>query len=175
MTRTIRRAAIAVALSAAVLCSAPLCSPGFAATPEEERVLGRDSEDAQLQAYLPFTRSLGASGIVAGSLAQSTAAAGVPAAAMLEALNAFGTAIDLERDLRDGDRFYVRYERTFTIEGTPIGTGRVLWAELKTAAKGTLAIHRFRAARTDADAFWFANGQGTQAPVIQMPLKTLAV
>jgi murein DD-endopeptidase MepM/ murein hydrolase activator NlpD len=160
---------------AATLCSAALCSTGFAATPEEERVLGSDSEDAQLQSYLPFTRSLGTSGIVKGSLAESTAAAGVPTAAMLEAINAFATAIDLERDLRDGDRFYVRYERTFTIEGHPIGTGRVLWAELRTAAKGTLAIHRFRAAKTDADAFWFANGQGTQAPIIQMPLKTISV
>ena len=86
---------------------------------------------------------------------------------MLEALNAFATAIDLERDLRDGDRFYVRYERTFTIEGNPMGVGRVLWAELRTQAKGTLAIHRFRATKTDAEAFWFANGQGTQPPLIQ--------
>ena len=30
-------------------------------------------------------------------------------------------------------------------------------------------------AKTDAEAFWFANGQGTQAPVIQMPLKTISV
>jgi len=170
MTGTIRRAAIAAAL-----CSAALCSTGLAATPEEERLLGSDSEDAQLRSYLLFTRSVGASGIVMGSLAGSTAAAGVPAAAMLEAIKAFGTAIDLERDLRDGDRFYVRYERTFTIDGNPIGTGRVLWAELKTAAKGTLAIHRFRAVKTDADALWLASGQGTQAPVIQMPLKTISV
>ena len=94
---------------------------------------------------------------------------------MLEALNAFATAIDLERDLRDGDRFYVRYERTFTIEGNPMGVGRVLWAELRTQAKGTLAIHRFRATKTDAEAFWFANGQGTQPPLIQMPLKSISV
>jgi hypothetical protein len=94
---------------------------------------------------------------------------------MLDALNAFATAIDLERDLRDGDRFYVRYERAFTIEGNVMGVGRVLWVELKTQAKGTLAIHRFRATKTDAEAFWFANGQGTQAATIQMPLRSIAV
>ncbi len=169
MIATIRRAALAAALSSA------LCSTGFAATPDEERVLGSDCEDAQLQSYLPFTRSVGASGAIKGSLAESTAAAGVPPAAMLEALNAFATAIDLERDLRDGDRFYVRYERTFTIEGNPTGVGRVLWAELRTQVKGTLAIHRFRATKTDAEAFWFANGQGTQAATIQMPLKSISV
>src|SRR6266446_6090874 len=170
MTRTIRRAAMAAAL-----CSAALCSTSFAATPEEERVLGSDSEDAQLRSYLPFTRSLATSGNVKGSLADSTAAAGVPAAAMLEAIDAFGTAIDLERDLRDGDRFYVRYERTFTIEGHPIGTGRVLWAELRTAAKGAISIYRFRPAKTSSDSFWLADGQGTGTPLIQMPLKSVSV
>jgi murein DD-endopeptidase MepM/ murein hydrolase activator NlpD len=169
MIATIRRAAIATVLSSA------LCSTGFAATPEEERVLGSDSEDAQLQSYLPFTRSIGTSGVIKGSLAESTAAAGVPPAAMLEALNAFATAIDLGRELRDGDRFYVRYERAFTIEGNPMGVGRVLWAELRTQAKGTLAIHRFRVSKTDAEAFWFANGQGTQAAQIQMPLRNISV
>ena len=33
--------------------------------------------------------------------------------------------------VRDGDRFHVRYEQTFTATGIPIGTGRVLWAELQ--------------------------------------------
>ena len=101
---------------AAVMCcvAAPLC---FAATPEETRLLGSDREEAQFQSYMPFARTLAASGIVQGSLGASTEAAGVPPAAMLEALDAFGAAIDLERELRDGDRFYVRYERTYTAEG----------------------------------------------------------
>src|SRR5258708_19531846 len=171
---TIGGAPLAEGRSAAPLSSA-LCPPGFAATPEEERRRGSDREDVQLQSYLPFTRSIGTSGIIKGSLAESTAAAGVPPAAMLEALTAFATAIDLERDLRDGDGFYVRYERAFTIDGNPMGVGRVLWAELRTAAKGTLAIHRFRVAKTDADVFFFANGQGTQAALIQMPLATISV
>jgi len=174
MIATIRRAALAAALGTAALGSA-LCSTGFAASPEEERLLGSDQEDAQLANYLPFSRSIGVSGVIKGSLADSTAAAGVPPAAMLEALDAFATAIDLERDLKDGDTFYVRYERTFTIEGNPMGVGRVLWAELRTKTKGTLAIHRFRASKTDPETFFFANGQGTQAAQIHMPLKSIAV
>jgi len=174
MIATIRRAAFSATLGAAALGSA-LCSTSFAASPDEERLLGCGCEDAQFQGYLPFTRSVGASGIIKGSLAESTVAAGVPPAAMIEALDAFATAIDLERDVREGDRFYVRYERTFTIDGTPVGAGRVLWAELRTQAKGTLALHRFRVSKTDAEALWFANGQGTQAAVIQMPLKSISV
>src|SRR5260221_10772748 len=174
MIWTIRRAALSAALSVAALGSA-VCSTGFAATPEEERVLGSDCDDAQLRSCLPSTRSLGTTGVIKGSLAESTAAAGVPPAAMLEALDAFATAIDLERDLRDGDRFYVRYERTFTIDGNPMGVGRVLWAELKTQAKGTLAIHRFRATKTDPEACRCANGQRTHTAALQMPLKSISV
>jgi murein DD-endopeptidase MepM/ murein hydrolase activator NlpD len=174
MIATIRRAALATAIGAAALGSV-LSSPGFAAAPDEERLLGSDRDDAQFAGYLPFSRNIGVSGVIKGSLAESTAAAGVPPSAMLEVLDAFSTAIDLQRDLKDGDKFYVRYERTFTIEGNPIGTGRVLWAELRTQAKGALAIHRFRAAKTDPETFFFANGQGTQAPQIHMPLKSIAV
>ncbi len=125
--------------------------------------------------YLPFSRSIGVSGVIAGSLSDSAIAAGVSPAAMLEVLDAFASAIDLDRDVRDGDRFYVRYERTFTIDGTPIGVGRVLWAELRTQAKGTLSIHRFRASKNEPESFWLASGTGTQDAVIHMPLKNISV
>lgn len=160
--------------------------PGWASDPDEvaspqevralaERLLGSDGEDAQMRSYLPFTRQFGASGVVAGSLGASTAAAGVPPAAMLEALRAFGAAIDVERDPRDGDRFYVRYERAFTIDGHPLGIGRVVWAELHLAAKGTIAIHRFRASGDGAERFWLANGEGTAAPAIHLPIERIVV
>ena len=159
---------------AAVMCcvAAPLC---FAATPEETRLLGSDREEGQFQSYMPFARTLAASGIVQGSLGASTEAAGVPSAAMLEALDAFGAAIDLERELRDGDRFYVRYERTYTAEGNPVGVGRVLWAELRTEAKGTLAIHRFRPLKASVDSFWLSTGQAATPPGIRLPLETITV
>ncbi len=176
----------------AVLFAGGLTSAGWAVDLEEgriaaERLLGSDDEAAQFQSYLPFTRQVGASGAVSGPLAASTAAAGVPAAAMLEALQALGVALDLDRDLRDGDRFYVRYEQTYAVEGQPIGIGRVLWVELRTAAKGTISIHRFRAAKTNTDPFWLANGQvngqvtfpviglATATPMLQMPLKAISV
>jgi murein DD-endopeptidase MepM/ murein hydrolase activator NlpD len=161
------------ALAALLTCvAAPLC---FAATPEEVQLLGSDREEAQFQAYMPFTRASAASGVVSGSLAQSTEAAGVPPAAMVEALGALGAGIDLDRELRDGDRFYVRYERTYTAAGNPVGIGRVLWAELRTEAKGTIAIHRFRAAKAAGDGFWLSTGHAAAAPEIRLPLETITV
>ncbi|WP_296384954.1 M23 family metallopeptidase [Reyranella sp.] len=156
------------------MCSVagPLC---FAATPEETRLLGSDREDAQFLSYMPFTRTLAVSGVVQGSLSASAEAAGVTPSAMLDALAAFASAIDLERDLRDGDRFYIRYERTYTVQGDAVGTGRVLWAELRTQAKGTLAIHRFRPLKASADSFWLSTGQAALPAGLKLPLDTVTV
>lgn len=140
----------------------------------EVRLLGGDDEAAWLQDVLPFTRQIAVGGSVAGSLEASIAAAGAPAAAMLDALRAFATSIDVERDVRDGDRFHVRYEQTFNASGAPIGTGRVLWAELRTASKGAVAIHRFRT-RDKVERFWLANGQAATPPSINMPLETVSI
>ena len=179
---------------AATLCC--IASPSQAASPDEapaeapveagaaaERLLGSDSEPAQWQSYLPFTRKLHAWGVVVDSLAASTEAAGVPPAAMIEALHALATAIDPERDVKPGDLFWVQYEQDYTVEDHPVGVGRVLWAELRTAAKGTVAIHRFRVGKSSresgresgAEPFWLATGQSTEMTAVRLPLERISI
>jgi len=162
---------------AAILCC--IASPGQAAWPSEgqaaaERLLGSDGDEAQWQSYLPFTRKLHAWGVVVDSLAVSTETAGVPPAAMIEALRALATAIDLERDVKAGDLFWVHYEQEYTVKGAQVGTGRVLWAELRTAAKGTVAIHRFRVGKSNAEPFWLATGQSTEM-TSRLPLERISI
>ncbi len=140
----------------------------------EERLLGSADEDARYLACQPFTRQIGAGGIVGQSFDAALAAAGVPAAAMLEARRALATSIDLGRDLAAGDRFYVRYEQTFTAEGTPIGVGRVMWAELSTKAKGAIALHRFRP-QGGTERLWLASGESATAPAMRLPLDAVVV
>jgi murein DD-endopeptidase MepM/ murein hydrolase activator NlpD len=165
------------AITAALCCFA---SPAQATSPDEtqvavERLLGSDSEQARWQSYLPFTRKLHAWGVVVGSLTASTEAAGVPPAAMIEALQALATAIDPERDVKGGDLFWVQFEQEYTVEGDPIGIGRVLWAELRTAAKGTVAIHRSRIGESSAEPFWLATGQSTETTSFRLPLDRISI
>ena len=155
-------------------------SPGIAQSAQtaeaifaEERLLGSGDEEARAQALLPFTRSLSVSSIVAGSLAESTATAGVPASAMLEALRAFDGAIG-PRQPQDGDAFFVRWEQTYSIEDHPIGVARVLWAELRMAAGGTVAIHRFRP-REGGEQFFLTSGEAATQPSIALPLDEVNV
>ena len=137
-------------------------------------VAASHADDEPTRELLPFSRQIAVGGIVTDSLEASVAASGVPAPAMQDALQAFASSIDLVGEIRAGDRFHVRYERTFIAEGVPIGPGRVLWAELQTAAKGTIAIHRFRT-RDGAEHFWLANGQATMGPEIRLPVDVVSI
>jgi murein DD-endopeptidase MepM/ murein hydrolase activator NlpD len=164
---------LSLGLTAPAIAGVP--DPVDEATVAAERLLGGADEEAQARAILPFTRQLTASGSVTGSLADSIAAAGVPAATALEVLRAVGTALDFERDLRNGDRFQMHYEQTFALAGQPIGVGRALWLELRTKAKGTIAVHRFRT-RDGIEQFWLAsNGQAAARPPLRLPLDTVSV
>jgi murein DD-endopeptidase MepM/ murein hydrolase activator NlpD len=140
----------------------------------EERLLGNADEDARYLACQPFTRQIAAGGIIARSFDASLAEAGVPAAAMLEARRAFATSIDLGRDVAAGDHFHVRYEQAFTAEGTPIGVGRVMWAELRTKARGTIALHRFRP-QGGVERLWLASGEAATLPSMRLPLDAVTV
>jgi hypothetical protein len=155
-------------------------SPGIAQSVQpseaivaEEQLLGPDDDEARAQALLPFTRSLSVSGIVAGSLAGSTATAGVPPAAMLEALRALDGAVG-PRVPQDGDAFFVHWEQTYTIDGHPIGIGRVLWTELRLADGSIFAVHRFRP-REGGEQFFLTNGEAATPPAIALPLDEVVV
>ena len=131
-----KKASLAAAFAASLsLGSMPVCQAAEGAPVEdariaEERVLGSADDDARFLAYQPFTREIAASVVVKTSLDRALAESGVPGATMLEALCALASTVNLERDVRPGDRLHVRYEQTFTAEGAAVGVGRVLWTEL---------------------------------------------
>lgn len=161
----------------AALLSFAFVAPCFAEETSSaiERVLGCDPDASDL---LPFSRQFSVDGRVKETLAQSTSSAGVPPAAMLEALRALAHTIDLDRDLKDGDRFHVRWQQTFTIDNQPIGVGRVLAVELRTAKKGTVAISRFRPfdrPRGGTERFFLANGREAGAPPLRLPLDAVTI
>lgn len=176
---------IAVA-GAAALITCVLASAGHAAVSDwadpvaaEERLLGSADEAAQQKELLTFTRQIGDSGVITGSLVDSMVVAGVPASTSLAALQALESVIDLERDIHTGDYFYVRHEETFTSAGDRVGVGRVLWLEVNTKAKGTIAIHRFQPRSVKSggggDQFWLSNGQAAALPVFRAPLDVMTL
>src|SRR5258708_3501706 len=157
-------------MSAMAAEDAPLEEARFA----EQRLLGSADEEARYLVYQPFTREIAASVVVSTSLDAALADAALPAATLLEALRAFRATVNLERDVKPGDRFHVRYEQAFTAAGAPIGVGRVMWAELVLATRGPVAIHRFRT-RDKVERFWFLNGLSATPSALRMPLNSISI
>jgi len=91
--------------------------------------------------------------VVRGALAEAAIEGGVPAAAMVEALDALA-ARHRPRARAARRRPILRALRaSFTAAGDPIEVGRVLWAELDTQARGKISIHRFRPRQSTDDRF----------------------
>ena len=136
--------------------------------------MGSDDDDDRFAAYQPFTREIGIDQVLSNSFDEAISHAAVPAAAMLKAKQALATAMDLSRDVQRGDRFYVRYEQQFTAAGAAVGVGRVLSTELRTQAKGTIAIHRFRT-RDQVERLYLLNGQSATPASIRLPLDVVSI
>ena len=125
---------------------------------------------------LPFTRSRGVTGAISGSLEEAALEAGVPAKTVAEAVSAFSEVLDLDREVHQGDRFYIRFEQTFSLDDTPLDGGRVVWAELQLGAKKkTIALHRFRPSGAAHASLWLANGQEAAATRLRFPLAVYVV
>jgi len=175
-----KKASLAAAFAAS-LCLSPLSpclaaegGPADEARVAEEQLLGAADEEVRFLSLQPFTRELAASVVIKTSLDQALNDLGVPAATMLEALRAFTATVNLQRDIKPGDRLHVRYEQAFTAEGAPVDVGRVLWAELTLASRGPVAIHRFRT-REIVERLWFTNGLSATPPSLRMPLDIISV
>jgi murein DD-endopeptidase MepM/ murein hydrolase activator NlpD len=143
------------------------------ATSAEQRLLGSADEEARAEALLPFTRTYGVSGVVTGSLAESAHRVGVPRAALLSAMRAWDAAIDVPPP-QDGDRFYVSWQQTFTVEGEPIGLGRVEWMELRANSGATAAIHRFKPSE-GGEQYFLTSGQAAKPPALALPVEQVMV
>jgi murein DD-endopeptidase MepM/ murein hydrolase activator NlpD len=175
-----KKASLAAAFAASLClnpvspCLAAEDAPAGEARVAEEQLLGAADEEARFLSLQPFTREIAASVVIKASLEQALDDLSVPAATMLEALRAFTATVNLQRDIKPGDRLHVRYEQAFTAEGAPIGVGRVLWAELTLAARGPVAVHRFRT-REKVERLWFTNGLSATPPSLRMPLDIISV
>jgi murein DD-endopeptidase MepM/ murein hydrolase activator NlpD len=175
-----KKASLAAAFAASISfspvspCQANEDVPAGEARVAEEKLLGAVDEEARFESLQPFTREIASNIVVSTSLEQALLASGVPAATLLEALRAFSATVNLDRDVKRGDRLHVRYEQAFTAEGAPIGVGRVLWAELTLASRGPVAVHRFRT-REKVERLWFTNGLSATPPSMRMPLNSISV
>jgi murein DD-endopeptidase MepM/ murein hydrolase activator NlpD len=171
--------ALLVSTCAGVLICGP-ASPGLALDGDlpaglgaAERVLDGGSEIAAAPDDPIISREIALSGFVEESFEDSLVRAGAPAGLSLKLKDALSSALD-RRQLDSGDKFFVRYEQAFAVDGREIGAGRIVSAEVATAARGRIAFYGFRPTR-GAEQLWLASGESLASPPIRLPLETVSV
>jgi hypothetical protein len=187
MSARLRVPLIVVRLGSALMCA--IAAP-LAAMPARDAQFqfcgGDDDLAAANSSNLGFSREFSARGRIEGGLAASARDAGVPAAALAEALDALRTRLDLDKDIQDGDRFYVRWQETFGRNDIPTDQSRVLTFEITSAMtsamtgakKVTHAISLFRPFAGPAagvERFFFSDGTLAGPPPIRLPLDDIKV
>ncbi|MFT3847678.1 MAG: peptidoglycan DD-metalloendopeptidase family protein [Propionivibrio sp.] len=105
---------------------------------------------------------------ITSSLFAATDAAGIPDAIAVQLAEIFSGDIDFYRDLRQGDRFSLIYE-TFSHNGQPVRTGRVLGAEFTNAGE-THTAYWYEAA-DGSGAYYTALGTSLRKAFLRSPLE----
>jgi murein DD-endopeptidase MepM/ murein hydrolase activator NlpD len=95
-------------------------------------------------------------GVITSSLYQTGANAGIPAPILTEVIQAMSYDVDFQRDVKEGDRLDVLYERMQTEAGVPAGYGDVIYAAITVNGKKK---EIFRHETKDGTASWY-NGLG---------------
>lgn len=90
----------------------------------------------------PVYKSLAhASGIISSSLYQTGIDAGMPAQMISEVIHALSYDVDFQRDIKEGDRLDVIYERMRTDKNVTAGYGNVLYASLTIGDRKVAIFH----------------------------------
>ncbi len=105
-------------------------------------------------------------GKVEGSLSRTARREGAPAAIARAAARLFSHKFDLERDIRATDEFRYVFDRTVTESGRTIGSGDLLYAELK-----GVAFYRFQRPGSDKVEYFDATGKNTRSAFMRTPLE----
>lgn len=128
---------------------------------------GNDGLDADIVHLHSQTRRLSASGKVDGSLSQSLARAGVPAAIATQLANIYRYRANLSRTMQPGDRFSVIYDAEYA-DNKRVAVGPIMAASITTGGENFKA---FRAVDADGEAHYYdASGHAYEPSISRHPV-----
>lgn len=109
-----------------------------------------------------------ARGEIDGSFFSSTTALGVPAFVVVDVIRALAHRLDLQRDLRKGDKFEIAYERFVDEDGKAMGSPKAMYVSLESHGK-PIILYR----HTDKhghDDFYTHDGQHIKRGFMRTPV-----
>jgi murein DD-endopeptidase MepM/ murein hydrolase activator NlpD len=109
-----------------------------------------------------------AGGTISGSLYDSARAAGMPAETIMRFVKLLSWDVDFQRDLKEGDRFEVIYDRLSTPDGREARYNDIGFARLVNGERDFI-LYRFE--REDGSRAWYdANGKSVRKSLLRTPI-----
>lgn len=109
-----------------------------------------------------------ARGEIDGSFFTSTTNVGVPAYVVVDVIRALAHRLDLQRDLRKGDKFEIAYERFVDTEGKAMGSPKAMYVSLESRGK-PIILYRHTDKHGHAD-FFTHDGQHIKRGFMRTPV-----
>ena len=94
--------------------------------------------------------------------------AGVPAVIIARMIRLMSWDVDFQRDIRDGDRFEVMYERAYDKGGKPVFNGAVKYAALTLSGK-KVTVYRYEMADGTVE-YFDAEGKASRKALMRTPI-----
>lgn len=121
------------------------------------------------QIDIPVERKLAhAGGRITSSLYETGTSTGLPPVLINEIINAYSYDVDFQREIKHGDNIDVLFEQLQTADGTPAGSGNVIYAELGLGDR-TLKVYRYTGSDGQSD-YYNEKGESVRKALLRTPI-----
>jgi murein DD-endopeptidase MepM/ murein hydrolase activator NlpD len=141
-------------------------SPGEAVTVSREQDGGFNARAVQMPLTFEIARI---AAVVQGSFYESAIALGATEAEVGLFAEVFGYDVDFQRDIREGDRFEIVFERFYDDQGQTVRTGDPLFLALETR-RGWRTYYRFQASDADEPEWYDGGGRSARKALMRTPI-----
>lgn len=160
----------------APIAALPLRSLVIQVAPEKELQLLRTTAGnfKVIEKAIPLTRHVTrVSGSIDNSLLATANSLGIPSSVMMDLIKAYSYDVDFERDIQQGDKFEVLFERFYDQKGEFARDGNIIFSSL---ILGNRQLNIYRHTLTNGDTgYYTADGHSVRKDLLRTPLNVVHI
>lgn len=125
--------------------------------------------NAEIQAVPVTHESIHTGGVISGSLFLSAQRQGIPANVVTQLIGMFSYDVDFQREIKEGDRFELYFDRSVSADGKKTREGDILYAKLILSDK-PIELYRYVAVGESAPEYFHADGTSVKKALMRTPI-----
>lgn len=129
-----------------------------------------DSFAAALEDLPSFKLTRHVQGVIDDSLFLSAYKQGLPDSVIVDMIRIFSFDVDFQREIRQGDRFEILYERKMSEDGRRVEEGQILFAKLTLRGK-PISLYRYKSSDGLFADYFHENGKSAKKALMRTPIE----